>query len=612
VKNTGWEWLTQDEMGGSSGSTVTKTGKNNILSPTEQLAREVIQNSWDAAQILRKEPGHTFLTRFRFVSFDAPSSAKIRESFCVDDLKSQFTKKLNIKETKAPLVIGNGSVRALIVEDFGAHGLYGAPKLQKRSIMYRALYTVGATGKDSADELSGGSFGLGKGAFINASSSHTVVAYSCFRQFEGDPVTRRLVGWTWHDDFEDGAEYFDGRAIFGEHFQQDSGVKVKPRPYEDSKADQLAGLLNISPRNASIPGDLGTSLVLFDPIIDPDDLCVAIEDNWWPAILEPSIRLTIEIVKEDGSVIYPKPSSRKDLQPLIRAYEIATQVSDAPLGKNEKKVSVPNYEKFSNIGNFGLVAEYSDEDRVTKTPPKTILTRGPRMVIGELDRKFNGKSVAIHAVFATSISNGDVDKALRQTEPAAHDRWSTNTGDEDSRASALLAAHIQAKFTQEINSFAKAMINEAPISPRKLLGFSRIFGKFFGDSKGNTPEPIVTLPISINFLSKNLVTNKKGEISLSQVVEIARRAGSDDDKDDMGDVFKVIPELAVLLEESARGDSIPLSVSCEEPGVSRDSKNNLIAKLERGQRIKVSILSDPYDHRWSTDLQFRVEAVAVK
>jgi hypothetical protein len=613
LKLKGWDWIPQDDMGGASASTITKVARNLSLSPTEQLAREVIQNSWDAAQKLRNEAGHEFLTRFRFVDLSKAQADEIREYFALNDLRGPFEEELGLTDSKAGLVLGKGPASLLIVEDFGAHGLYGHPRLKKKSIMFRALYTVGSTGKDTSDELSGGSFGFGKSAFISASASNTVVAYSCFRPFDDDKVTRRLVGWTWHDEFEKDSEYYEGRAIFGEFFQEDSGAKVKPQPYEDSKADQLASYLTISEREAEKINDLGTSLVLFDPVIDPELLCQAIEDNWWPAIVDPSIRLNIEVVRADGVVLHPKPKSRKDLLPLIKAYEIATQVNDAPLGTHEKKVVIPPIEGFENIGAIGLVAEYSEEENAPRSAPKALLTRGPRMLIGELEHRFQNKSVSISAVFATELSNGPVDNALRKTEPYTHDRWSTSTSDEDLKAAVGLSKHIQSRLISEVNTFAKAMVNEAPISPRRLLGFSKIFGKFFGDSAG--PSPIVrnALPVSIKLLSRSLKAVEGKNICLSQSFEISRSDETELSAEEKSKQYLLTPSLNVVVDDGSKGDSIALSVSL--PAAKAAEKNedgSLLVSLEPGEKLRIQVESEPYDHRWSASIRLEVEEAGSK
>jgi hypothetical protein len=595
-------------MGGASASTITKVARNLSLSPTEQLAREVIQNSWDAAQKLRPEPGHEFQIRFRFVNLSKPEADEVREAYSLSDLRGPFENQLNLSEKKAGLVLGDGPASILIIEDFGAHGLYGHPRLKKKSIMFRALYTVGSTGKDSSDELSGGSFGFGKSAFISASASNTVFAYSCFRKFENDPVTRRLVGWTWHDEFEEHSEAFEGRAIFGEFFQEDSGGNIKPQPYEDSKADQLANLLTVSPRNPAILNELGTSLVLLDPVIDPQALCEAIEENWWPAIIDPSSRLSIEIIREDKVALHPKPRSRKDLLPLIRAFEIATQVSDAPLGTHEKKVVIQPFDSFEGIGAIGLVAEYPEDDNSPKVAPKALLTRGPRMVIGELEHRFLPKSVSISAVFATESSSTLVDNALRKTEPYTHDRWSTSTSDEDLKSAVSLSKFIQGRLISEVNAFAKAMVNEAPITPRKLAGFSKIFGKFFGDSAGPSVIDRDPLPISIKFLSRSLKVELGGQISLSQSIHIERTLGEIEDS--LGDKKKYLisPELFVVIDDGSKGDPIGLSVTFPKGKSVKDRQDgSFLLDLEPGEQVQIDVKSDGYDHRWSADLRLQVE-----
>lgn len=595
-------------MGGASASTITKVARNLSLSPTQQLAREVIQNSWDAAQKLRAEPGHEFHIKFRFVNLPKSEADKVREAYSLGDLSGPFKNQLGLSEKKAGLVLGDGSATILIIEDFGAHGLYGHPRLKKKSIMFRALYTVGSTGKDSSDDLSGGSFGFGKSAFISASASNTVFAYSCFNKFENDPITRRLVGWTWHDEFEEDQESFEGRAIFGEFFQEDSGGNVKPQPYEDSKADQLANLLGVSARNPDVLNELGTSLVLLDPVIDPEELCRAIEENWWPAIIDPASRLSIEIIRHDSVKLHPKPRSRKDLLPLIRAFEIATQVNDAPLGTHEKKVVIPPFDGFTNIGSIGLVAEYPEEDNAPKIAPKALLTRGPRMVIGELEHRFQSKSVSISAVFATEASSTEVDNALRKTEPYTHDRWSTTTSDEDLKSAAGLSKHIQSRLISEVNAFAKAMVKEAPISPKKLVGFSKIFGKFFGDSIGPAVIEREPLPISIKFLNRSLEAIDGSEITLSQSITIERTLDEDSNLSSAQKGFLIFPELFVVIDDGSKGDSVGLSVAFpKEKKVKDMADGSFLIDLEPGEQVRIDVKSEPYDHRWSTDLRLQVE-----
>lgn len=611
MKHLGWNWIEQDAMGGASASSIIKLGRHLRINSTEQVAREVIQNSWDAAQGFRKLKGHRFSTTFRFIEYSRPEADAIRTAFATEDLAAPFQDYFHLDESRASLVLGKGPVKALIVEDFGAHGLYGHPtKLKNESIMHRALYKVGSTGKDTNEMMSGGSYGFGKSAFISASASNLVIAYSCFEPYKDDPVTRRLVGWTWQDEFEMDGKDLQGRAVFGEFFNEDSGVKASVEPYEDGKADSLAMLLRLSERNSNELNQLGTSLVLFDPVVTPEDLRDAIETFWWPAIIDPDIQLSIDVVDFEGNYLHPQPRSRKDLQPLIRAYEIATQKSDAPLGVQEKLVTIKDFEGFGKVGKIGLVAEFPEDGATFRVPPRALLIRGPRMVIGDLEHTFQSKPVAIYGVFSTDSTAFDVDRALRSTEPYTHDRWDRAPGvTPESRRIAGLASKIQETFVREVNEFARSMSQEAPVSPKKLVGFSKIFGKFFGDSKGQPPEVEgEALPISIKFGSKVLEPTPEGGIKLSQIVEVARVLDGDTELNALR--LRVSPELTVLLDESQKGDAIGFTLF-DAKGKKVEFDNREFDLTFGGtEKIRFKVESDPYNSSWTTDLKIRVEVIS--
>ena len=608
MKHLGWDWIEQDAMGGASASSIIKLGKHLRINSTEQVAREVIQNSWDAAQEFRKLDGHKFSMTFRFVEYSKAESEALRAAFATADLARPFKEHFQLDESRASLVLGTGNVRALIVEDFGAHGLYGHPtRLKNESIMHRALYKVGSTSKDTNDVMSGGSYGFGKSAFISASASNLVIAYSCFKPYKNDPVTSRLVGWTWQDEFEMDGKDLQGRAVFGEFFNEDSGSKASVEPYEDTKADSLAQLLGLSKRQPEHLNELGTSLVLFDPVINPEDLKSAIETFWWPAIIDPEIHLSIEVVDFDGNHVHPQPRSRRDIQPLIRAYEIATQKSDASLGVQEKVVRLKNLEGFENVGSIGLVAEFPEDGSSLRVPPVAQLIRGPRMVIGDLEHPFQNKPVSIYGVFATDAKAYDVDRALRSTEPYTHDRWDRSPGvTAESKRVASLVSKIQEVFMREVNDFARSMAQEVPVSPKKLVGFSKIFGKFFGDSKGQPPEVGgEALPISIHFGNKVLEATEDGRIMLSQIVDVARV--QNDESEFVATNLRISPELKVLLDESQKGDAIAFTLLDDKGKKLAAGGEGFELKFDQQEKIRFKVQSDPYDSSWTTDLAIKVE-----
>lgn len=604
--SSAWHWIPQNDMGGASGNSLMKLAKNLRVSATAQLAREVVQNSWDAAQVLRNEPGHEFRVSFRFVEFDKAKSSDIRSAFQSDDLRDYFVESLGLDEKKVSL-LGDKSVKALIIEDFGAHGLYGRPDLRNKSILYRALYTIGSTAKANDSGVSGGSFGFGKSAFVSASQSNTVFAYSCFDKFEKDPATRRFVGWTWHNEFERAGEVFEGRAIFGDMYLSGSGGQVKPIPFEDDAADEFAKLFSIAPRRATSINSRGTALVLLDPLIDPQILIEELENNWWPAMVDPDINMHLEVIDFDGTVLHPQPKSRDDLKPLIRAYELATQPLDAEPAVNERMVEIGNQGGFKNVGKIGFVAVEPNEDQAPRVIPKVLMTRGPRMIIGEVEHKFQAKNVEIYAIFATQAASLGVDAALRSREPYSHDRWDfTEEEDPSYPGSQLLAKKIRETLVTEVNKFTKDMSRDLTPETKRLTEFGKLFGKLFGDSKGpEIPPSGQALPVSINFKRQELEA-VAGKVRLTQQLEVSLRETFS------GESLRISiePELAVLFDGTSKGDSLTVNAKTLTGSIGISGKDGFyVATLTRGDKVKVELKSEAYPLDYSVDLRVLVNEI---
>src|SRR5262249_50894021 len=142
-----------------------------------------------------------------------------------------------------------------------------------------AMASIGYTEKPDG---SGGTFGYGKAGLIRATRTRVVFAYTCFRERPDDPgATRRLLGMTYWGRHKRGGDTFTGFARFGRP-QEDGSIA----PFENEDADRVADSLGIDLRSAPDPTQLGTTFLIIDPLVEPDDLRVAIERNWWPAIID--------------------------------------------------------------------------------------------------------------------------------------------------------------------------------------------------------------------------------------------------------------------------------------------------------------------------------------
>lgn len=608
--STGWHWIPTPEWGGSDGSSIVDIARGTDIRPDDHFAREVIQNSWDAAQILRTRPGHQFKVRFRFVRFSGKDAQLIRERFALPELGRRLEETDNLVQGSNSLK-ESGDFKVLIAEDFGAHGLYGHPKLKGKSVLFRALYNSGGSDKFSSGVISGGSFGFGKSAFINASASNTVFAYSKFEIQPNDPVTRRFVGWSWHQGHElDGTSY-EGRSVYARLLQRGSSGEPGGEPYSDDEADQLAAFFGAEERLGNSVNELGTSLILMDPVIDPNQLVDAVTRNWWPAIEDPQIQLDVEVVDYDGEILRPRPKLDESLPQLRRAFELATQPSDAPLLDTQKVVRLENLAGFKKIGNLGLVAVMPEEEEQTRHTPTILQTRLPRMIVGPHQHSWNPKGIKIYGVFAVSADASEADQALKKTEPHFHDHWSTIRDEKNQipESATELAIQIEQKIVEAVNVFARELNVEITAHARRLTGFNKVLGSFFGSSKGAPKAPEGrSLPFSIRFGATKREIVDERLIRVMRTISLTMK--EDDEFSDRTEVkVKITPEIFEVLDQSEKGDAIGLHVrgdvtsNPEEPG-------SYLLTLTRSESSKFELVSEPYSSRVTSDI--RIELMEVE
>ena len=249
MSSSKWYWTEIPDLGGASGGLASKVFKGiDELNGEDLLAREVIQNSWDASRKLNqgkaKNAKVPFRMEFKFINIAGKAKDEFVENSGIKEIYEQSKLMKKNESARAKLefekILKAKSISVLVCSDFGAHGLYGAINLKSDSILFRALYMFGDTGKDE-DAGAGGSYGFGKSAFIRGSSIQTVFAYSSFMPFEGDKVTRRFVGTSyWGSHRTNEKKDLEGRAILGDPKQSKPGI-----PFEDKDADELATKLGM-------------------------------------------------------------------------------------------------------------------------------------------------------------------------------------------------------------------------------------------------------------------------------------------------------------------------------------------------------------------------------
>lgn len=614
-----WSWEPVDVNHSGSAGDVSKLFRNEQVKqpgifalhapPADAtvLARETIQNSWDAARELDhsikndggQPPGFTM--RFRFLRLDGSERDDMIKALGLNELAERSAafgdrRALGLAEDDCLEHLGEAPLEVLLIEEEGAIGMYG-PWKGSASRLYLAMVSVGFTAK--GEKGSGGSYGYGKAGLIRGSKVRTVIGYTCFGPRPEEPeVTRRLLGMTyWGPHSHDGMD-FTGFARLGKAVPGGSTV-----PFENEEADFMATTLGLGLRSPSELRQRGTTFLLVDPTVRPNDLLKAIERNWWPALREG--KFTVEVVTTDDKVLPPRPNKNEDLRAFIRAYELATTKQDSHHDE-ETRVELRPY-LGRKLGSLGLVAEMdgwsyassadNDEEGTVSHSSLVALVRSPRMVV-----EYYPVGKQQPYVRGTFLADDDVDDLLRQTEPKAHDAWQGNLMEEGVDPEApKVAKEVLQRIRKEVREFRKLL---KPPPPREQDIRLPVFEDLLRDvlnnrgRRGNPPPPPPPRSVSIR-LSQNVEPagsqirlHAKAKLSLTEDVDVSSA--------------RCRLHFRYAFDEDGRlGDDCEVEVSVP-PGFEHEAAGKhggvmIIGELTH-EAVDFEILSAPYDPDWTGQL----------
>jgi hypothetical protein len=644
VTRPSWVWEKTDVRHSGSSGDIAKLFKNEGIAhpgvmatdaPSEEAtlaAREIIQNSWDAARELHNEltaegiEVPPFEIDFIFKNHLGSSKKKLSDSLDLPGLAAQL-KKITSLGLSARAAIGLRStscldtisdrkiaVSSLTIIERGATGMYGKFD-QAHSKLYLALISIGYTKKA---EGSGGSYGYGKAGLVGASLTRTVVAYTCFRERADDPgVTRRLIGMTYWGQHEVEASSFTGFARFGRFNDGWS------QPFENDDADDIARSLGLDTRCADDPHDLGTTFLLLDPLIEPDDLRVAIERNWWPAITDNAFTARVERKSDDGTTetFEVRPSRNPILKSFIRGYELATTSQDNSLNHEVSKSlgKAPKAADSLPLGRLGLLAkldgwsypEYqapeppheveaiTDQETSPRSADETVrpsslvaLVRGPLMIVEYLEYA-PGKAPFIRGTF---VADETVDELLRQTEPKAHDSWQVRGAEEgvDERAP-VVALAVTRKIKTGIAEFQKKLKPPPPAAGDvRLPIFTDLFQNLItGRDIKFPPLPTSQRDISVAFSQEGL--RPAGGDSVVYNATIRFRLADAFRQDDSAEV--TFSFNYCFIEDGRRGRSCPLAIKAPL-GFTLNAEGDYTGVLTK-KPVAFRVSTDSYSADWT-------------
>lgn len=463
------------------------------------MAREVIQNSWDAANDLRSqlekvgEPFPEFEITFRYRNLEGAEKAQLVTNLDLAALSGHVTpgnrRALGLADSDCLDHLNDDvPLRVLQIEERGASGMYG-PFEGAKSKLYLALISLGYTVKH---EGAGGSFGFGKAGLIRGSAIRSLLAYTCFREKDDDlGITTRLLGMTYWGQHDLNGQAYNGFARFG------NSIDDYTIPFENEAADEMAGRFGISTRSSNNADELGSTFLLLDPVVQAEELCTAIARNWWPALMDRAF--VARVVTAEGEELVPRPKRDPVLERFLRGYELAVTPQDnSALSEYSKDLGKTTATGAAlSIGSIGLVADLEGwsypnevaveaEDDVLSHRSLVALVRGPRMVVEYLEV---GQRVPF--VRGAFVASEEIDDLLRQSEPMAHDAWQTDAGEEGiDPASPKVAAAVLRKSREAVADFRKRL---RPPVPReediRLPLLQDLFRKLLDGAAPGPPSP---------------------------------------------------------------------------------------------------------------------------
>lgn len=590
---------------------MSKLFRGGALNDTALLAREALQNSYDAAQrFTETHPEAVFRVNFRFVHLFGEEKASIiealdlrgladrREAYPKDPLQPGSALD-TLDDPRVPLPL-------LYVEDFGTHGLYGATGLGLKSHLFKAMYYIGASDK-GAD--AGGSYGFGKSALLRVSRTHSIIVHSAFEKYENDPVRTRLVGFTWWSNLQQGDSLFDGRGSFSDNQQGVAGTPIV-KPFEDDDAELVASALGFPSRDPNDLNQLGSSFLIVDPAFDPDELVVEIERWWWPALEEH--RLDVQVVLPSGETRVPKPASNPFVAQFLRGFRIATHLDEPSDLRRERLASEDWRDRTGaggkDLGSLALVVPENpiDEDgEELEATPLVALMRGPRMVIQYMT--FQRRRVPLRGVF---IASDKINPLLRETEPSSHDRWTENKSPDLPQEATDTASAVLTKIKNSVRKMANDFVPPPPKTNRTLSQFSKLMNGFLGNKRGPTSPPNpggerIELQFPAGRPTPEVVSENDVRISTQFTVRVA------DDAEKHSCEARVTCQLYIHEDDSQSQSKWPLEIRPldSSAGFVPDEDGSWAGVIDKGTKVIFGVVSEAYPNVWTTSLQPSVTRV---
>ena len=399
-------WYFPDNKGGQDEGFENQGINQFKMSPYGKLAREIIQNSYDAKI---KGENKKVKVEFRLVKMDKkriPNLESIRESIDASAEYFPETERLEKFRQVANEKFESDTIDVLKISDYNTTGLVGIEK-RINSAWYGLIKSSGNSTKSG---ISGGSYGSGK---------HAAFVFSYFRTI--------LYG-TY---VEDEGYAFQGKSILCSH-KKDGVVKSNIGYWGNITEEECKPIRNQESMDEFYRRDeTGTDLYIIGAKLEKEEwvenIIYSVIENFWKLIIEDKLEVSIvnneQTINIDSKNIRALAQMGKEENARIDEHDIFNAYKFIELNDSIEEVR------------YGSICDENDvELKIAKLPQypekKILKMRDTEMKINI----FSPRKRPVNFIGILIATGEELNKQLRESEPQTHDSWNAdNIEDEEYR-----------------------------------------------------------------------------------------------------------------------------------------------------------------------------------
>lgn len=397
-------WYFPDNKGGQEEGFENQGINQFKMSPYGKLAREIIQNSYDAKI---KDEDKKVRVEFKLVKMEKsriPNLDSIKESINASAEYFPESERLNKFRQVANEKFDSDTIDVLKISDYNTTGLVGIE--QRINSAWYGL--IKSSGNSTKSGISGGSYGSGKHAAFVFSYFRTIL-YGTYVKNEGYA--------------------FQGKSILCTHIK-DGVVKGNIGYWGNITEDECRPIRNQEQMDEFYRRNVtGTDLYIIGAKLEEekwvDNIIYSVIENFWKLIIEDKLEV---IIVNNGDTINIDSKN-------IRGF--------AQLGKQENaridEHDIFNAYKFIELNDsvkeirYGSICSENDvELKIAKLPQypekKILKMRDTEMKINI----FSPRKRPVNFIGILIATGVELNKQLRESEPQTHDAWNADNIEDES------------------------------------------------------------------------------------------------------------------------------------------------------------------------------------